>query len=257
MIRTALQMTFWDHLDELRGTLIRAVVAALVGVAVAFCAKDWLFYAVMAPSKPSFVTYRLMGMQDFRLHLINTALTEQFMVHLRMALTIGLLLASPYIIYVLFRFVSPALLERERRYSVRLTLSAYLMFLLGVALNYFVVFPFTVRFLSTYQISPEVEPLLSISSYTDTLLGMSLVMGIAFETPVVCWLLALMGLLRHQWMRRYRRHAIVLILVVAAIITPTGDIFTLLVVSLPIWLLFEVSVVITMITEKKYHRTTC
>ncbi len=250
-------MTFWDHLDELRGTLIRAGVAALIGVGLAFCAKDWLFSAVMAPSQPSFITYRLMGMQDFSLHLVNTGLTEQFMVHVRMALTAGLLLASPYIIYVLFGFVSPALLERERRYSVRLTLSAYVMFLLGVALNYFVVFPLTVRFLATYQISPVVEPLLAISSYIDTLLGMSLVMGIAFETPVICWLLALTGLLRHEWMRRYRRHAVVLILVLAAVITPTGDIFTLLVVSLPIWLLFEMSVIITMLTERKYHNTTC
>ncbi|MCD8304278.1 MAG: twin-arginine translocase subunit TatC [Prevotellaceae bacterium] len=249
-------MTFWEHLEELRGTLIRAIVAALVGVVVAFSAKDWLFWAIMAPARPDFITYRLMGLQDFHLHLINTALTEQFMVHLRMALAVGILLASPYIIYVLFCYVSPALLAKERRYSLRITLAAYLMFLVGVAVNYFVVFPLTVRFLSAYQISPEVEPMLAISSYSDTLLGMSLVMGIAFETPVVSWILALAGLLRHEWMQRYRRHAVVLILIVAAVITPTGDIFTLLVVSLPIWLLYEASVLITMLTERKYNAIT-
>ncbi len=243
-------MTFWEHLDELRGTLVRAVVAALVGVVVAFCSKEWMFYAVMAPASPSFVTYRLLSIGDFSLMLVNTGLTEQFMVHVRMALAVGVLLASPYIIYVLFVFVSPALLENERRYSVRLTLSSYALFLFGVALNYFIVFPLTVRFLGTYQVSPDVVPLISINSYTATLLGMSLVMGVAFETPVVSWVLAKMGLLRHEWMCRYRRHAIVVILIVAAIITPTGDIFTLLVVSLPIWLLYEVSVLITKQTER-------
>jgi sec-independent protein translocase protein TatC len=145
---------------------------------------------------------------------------------------------------LLFRFISPALYDDERRCSVRLVGSAYVMFVVGVVLNYFIIFPFTVRFLGTYQVDAEVTNMLTLSSYVDTLLMMSLVFGIVFEIPVVAWLLGRFGLLKAEWMRRYRRHAIVAILVVAAVITPTADIFTLTMVSLPIWLLYEVSVLL-------------
>lgn len=125
------------------------------------------------------------------------------------------------------------------------------MFLMGVAVNYFVVFPLTVRFLGTYQVSAAVMNMLSISSYMDTLLGMSLVMGAVFEIPVISWLLARFGLLKARWMSHYRRHAIIVILILAAVITPTSDMFTMLIVSLPIWLLYEASIMIVRITEKK------
>lgn len=125
------------------------------------------------------------------------------------------------------------------------------MFLVGLLVNYFVVFPLTVRFLGTYSVSADVENLLTISSYVDTLAMMSLVFGIIFEIPVVCWLLARFGLLKAAWMGRYRKHAVIAIVAVAAVITPTSDVFTLLLVSLPIWLLYEISVVIVKFTEKK------
>jgi len=235
-------LSFWDHLEVMRGSLIRILVAAVVMGMAAFTLKEPLFELVLAPSQSSFVTYRLLGADNFQLHLMNTGLTEQFMIHLKVALTIGALVASPYILYVVFSFVSPALYDNERRHSVRITLAAYGMFLLGVAVNYLVIFPFTVRFLGTYQVSEDVQNMLTISSYVDTLLLMSLTFGIVFEIPVVSWLLARCGLLRSNWMRRYRRHAIVFIMVVAAIITPTGDLFTLMLVTLPIWLLYELSI---------------
>ncbi|MBQ8055961.1 MAG: twin-arginine translocase subunit TatC, partial [Paludibacteraceae bacterium] len=161
----------------------------------------------------------------------------------------GVLLASPYILYVLFGFISPALYDNERRYSVRLILSAYLMFFVGLAVNYLVMFPFTVRFLGTYQISETIDNMLTVSSYMDTLLMMSMTFGLIFEIPVLSWLLAKFGLIKAEWMRRFRRHAIVAILVVAAIITPTADMFTLVVVSLPIWLLYELSILIVKYTK--------
>lgn len=194
------------------------------------------------------MTYRLLGFEPFTLHLINTGLTEQFMVHMKVAMLAGLLIASPYILYVLFRFISPALYDNERRYSVRITVSAYIMFMVGIVVDYFVIFPLTVRFLGTYQVSADVSNMLTISSYVDTLAMMSLVFGIVFEMPVVSWLMARAGLLRAEWMNRYRRHAVIAILVVAAVITPTSDMFTLLVVSLPIWLLYEASVVVVRMT---------
>ena len=237
-------MTFWDHLDELRSVIIRALVVTVVAAAVAFCLKDLLFEIVLAPRTSDFITFRLMGVEPFNIHLMNTGLTEQFMIHLKTAMYAGVLIASPYIIYLLFGFISPALYDNERRYATLLCTSGYLMFMLGTLLNYFLIFPLTVKFLGTYQVSEDVANMLTLQSYMDTLLIMSLVMGIIFELPVVSWLLGRMGLLNASMMRMWRKHAIVAILVIAAIITPTTDAFTLLIVALPIWLLYEASIFI-------------
>ena len=242
-------MTFWDHLDELRSVIIRVLVVTGLAAVVAFCLKDELFAIVLAPRSSDFITYRLMGVEPFSVHLMNTGLTEQFMIHMKTAMYAGVLVASPYIIYMLFRFVSPALYDNEKRYATLLCGSGYVMFILGTAINYFLIFPLTVKFLGTYQVSPDVANMLTLQSYMDTLLMMSLVMGIVFELPVVSWILGRMGLVNDQMMQSMRRHAIVAILVVAAIITPTTDAFTLLVVALPIWLLYELSIVIVRITE--------
>ena len=238
------QATFWDHLDELRDTIIRSIAVLLVFAIVAFVLKDTLFSIVLAPHSSQFVSYRWMGAEAFSLHLMNTGLTEQFMVHVRIALYAGLLCASPYILYELFRFVSPGLYRNERKAAVKIVGSAYLMFITGTLVNYFIVFPLTVRFLGTYQVSDEVTNMLTLQSYTDTLISMSLVMGAVFELPVVCAILSHAGFINRSMMTRYRRHAIIAILVVSAIITPTTDALTLTVVALPIWLLYEMSILI-------------
>lgn len=234
--------TFWEHLDVLRWTIIRSLLVVVAFAVVAFCFKDELFSIILAPASGSFITFRLMDAPDFSIHLINTGITEQFMNHMRIAAYTGLLCASPYVLYQLFRFVSPGLYDNERRASVKVVSAAYAMFLIGTLVCYFIIFPLTVRFLGTYQVSADVENMLTLQSYVDTLISMCLVMGIIFELPVVSALLGRMHLLSGTLMRRYRRHAIVTILIVAAIITPTGDIFTLLVVSIPIWLLYELSI---------------
>ena len=242
-------MTFWDHLDELRGMIIRVLVVAIIGASIAFCFKDELFAIVLAPRSSDFITYRLMGVEPFSIHLMNIGLTEQFMIHLKTAFYAGILLASPYIIYQLFRFVSPALYDNERKYATLLCFSGYLMFMLGTALNYLLIFPLTVKFLGTYQVSPDVANMLTLQSYMDTLLMMNMVMGIVFELPVVSWLLGKMGLINAAMMQSMRKHAVVAILIVAAIITPTTDAFTLFVVALPIWLLYELSILIVRLTH--------
>jgi sec-independent protein translocase protein TatC len=243
------EMTFWDHLDVLRAVLIRTAIAVVVFGIIAFCMKEELFSIVLAPCSSDFITYKLLGAEAFHIHLMNTGLTEQFMIHMRTAIYAGLLVASPYILYELFRFVSPGLYQNERHYAVWIVGAAYLMFIIGTLINYFVVFPLTVRFLGTYQVSPDVANMLTLQSYIDTLLGMSLVMGVVFELPVVCALMGRMGLLTDHFMAEYRRHAVVAILVVAAIITPTTDVFTLFIVALPIYLLYEVSIQIVRITK--------
>ncbi|MBR4913451.1 MAG: twin-arginine translocase subunit TatC [Bacteroidales bacterium] len=244
MSESAENKSFWEHLDDLRGSLIKIVVAIVLFSTLAFCFKDILFKIVLAPKDSSFFMYKLFGGGDFTIRLMNIGLTEQFMIHLKTAFAFGVLMASPYIIYVLFDFIRPALYEKERQHSTGIVVSSYVMFMIGVAVNYLFIFPLTVRFLGTYQVSEQVSNMLTLQSYMDTLLMMSIVFGIIFEIPIVSWLLARFGLLKAEYMTRYRRHAIVAILVIAAIITPTGDAFTLLVVSLPIWLLYELSVVI-------------
>lgn len=254
-------MSFWDHLDVLRAALMKiAVVAVVFGVA-AFFFKETLFAVILAPKEAGFITYRLLnevsgwvtdaGGADFYVKLINTGLAEQFIIHMKAALCTGILCTSPYILYQLFRFVSPALYSNERRYAVRVVGGSYAMFMLGVAVSYFLIFPLTFRFLGTYQVSGDVENMITLQSYISTLMVMSLAMGIVFEIPVLSWLFAKLGLLSADFMRRYRKHAIVIILVVAAVITPTSDVFTLSLVALPMWVLYEVSIWIVKTTKYK------
>lgn len=244
-------MSFWDHLEVLRGVVIKVIAVVVVCGVVAFLFKTPVFDMVLAPKEADFVTYRLLhrvsslcgeDMEPFYVQLVSTGLAQQFVIHVKTALCVGAICASPYVVYQLFRFVSPALYERERHYAVRIVASGYLMFLLGAAVSYFLVFPLTFRFLGTYQVSGEVPNMITLDSYISTLMTMTLSMGIVFEIPVVAWLLAHAGLLSSSFMRRYRRHAIVAILVVAAVITPTSDVFTLLVVSMPMYVLYELSI---------------
>ena len=243
--------SFWDHLDELRTAIVKSVAVALVFGIGAFCLREELFAILLAPRSDDFVTYRLLGriaawggsvMEPFAVQLINTGLARQFILHMKAAFAAGVLCASPYILYQIFRFVSPALHADERRYATRIVGWSYLMFMTGVLLNYLLIFPLTFRFLGTYQVDGAVENLISLDSYLSTLTTLSMVMGIVFEIPVLAWLFAKMGFLSAGMMRQYRRHAIVGILVAAAVITPTGEVFTLLLVSLPMWALYELSI---------------
>ncbi len=248
------KQSFWDHLDILRASLVKIAAVTAVFVVVAFFFKEALFSVILAPKDADFITYRWLYFfsgwvtdeqaQDFYVKLINTGLAQQFMIHMKVAMCTGVLCASPYILYQLFRFVSPALYANERKYVVRVVGYGYIMFMVGVLISYFLIFPLTFRFLGTYQVSDQVENMISLQSYISTLLMMSLAMGIVFEIPILSWLFAKLGFISADFMRRYRRHAVVFILVVAAIITPTSDVFTLLLVSLPMWLLYEVSILI-------------
>ena len=253
-------LSFWDHLDVLRTIIIRIILVTVVCGIVAFLFKEELFAVVRAPRNPDFVTYRLLvrvsgffggdAPDNPVIQLINTGLAEQFVIHMKTALCAGVLCASPYTLYQLFRFVSPALYANERRFALPIVVGGYVMFMLGVLISYYLIFPLTFRFLGTYQVSEDVVNMISLQSYMSTLTLMSISMGIVFEMPVVAWLMARMGLLTASFMNRYRRHAIVVILIVAAIITPTSDIFTLLMVSLPMWLLYEVSVCIVRVSNR-------
>ena len=217
-----------------------------MGAIVAFAMKTEVFSIVLAPTKSDFITYRWFSqfgdIADFNLNLINTQLTSQFSVHMQVSIIIGIICVSPYILYSIFAFVSPALYENERKYAGLLIVAGYIMFMIGVALCYFLIFPLTIRFLGNYQVSDDVANIITLSSYIDTLTMLTLMLGIVFELPILCMLLGKMGILTADFMKEYRRHAIVIILIVAAIITPTTDVMTLMLVTLPIYLLYEVSI---------------
>lgn len=225
-----------------------------MGAIVAFAMKTEVFSIVLAPTKSDFITYRWFSqfgdIADFNLNLINTQLTSQFSVHMQVSIIIGIICVSPYILYSIFAFVSPALYENERKYARLLVVAGHIMFMIGVALCYFLIFPLTIRFLGNYQVSDDVANIITLSSYIDTLTMLTLMLGIVFELPILCMLLGKMGILTADFMKEYRRHAIVIILIVAAIITPTTDVMTLMLVTLPIYLLYEISILAVKMINK-------
>lgn len=248
------EMTFWEHLDELRKVFFHMALAVLSLACIAFIFKDFLFSIVLAPQRSDFILYRFFNtlarkyampsleIGDFQTELISTQLTSQFMTHMSVALYAGLLMASPYIIYLLFQFVSPALHKAERKICLKILLPAFFLFFAGITLNYFIIFPLSFRFLATYQVSETVTNLISLSSYISSFVTLSLLLGAAFEIPVIAWFLAKLHLLNANLLKKYRKHSFVGILILAAVITPTSDVFTLLLVTLPLYLLYELSI---------------
>ena len=255
--------SFWDHLEEFRKVLFRCLIAWLIGSILAFCFKDLLFRVLFAPSSADFVSYRglcrlaqatgweTLCPNAFEAQFINTELAAQFMTHIKVALWAGLVITFPFLLVQLYGFIVPALYEREKRYTMPLLLAGSLLFLAGVLLNYFVIFPFSFRFLANYQVYGAVENRISLSSYISAFVMLSLLMGLLFEIPILNYFLAKMGLLTAETLKKYRRHAIVGICIVVAVITPTGDAVTLALVTLPIYLLYEASIAIVKRTNSK------
>ncbi len=249
-------MTFWDHLDALRDVILRILAVALVGFIAAFALKEPLFRLILAPSTPDFILYRWItaaagsmgidatALQDFQVDLFSTTLTAQFMIHMKMAFYISMVVILPYSLYLIFGFVAPALHENEKRSSTKVVVWSYILFMTGIVLNYLIIFPLAFRFLGTYQVSEAIPNIITLESYTDLLITLTLLMGILFELPILAWFLGRLGIIDAAFMKKYRRHAIVVIMIIAAVITPTTDVFTLTIVTLPIYLLYEVSIMI-------------
>ena len=238
------EMTFWDHLDALRAILFRVAAVLLVAAVGLFAFKDFLFDGlILAPSKSDFFLYKWIG-ADFSLSLVNIEVTAQFMIHMKMALLCAVVLTFPYIIYQVWKFIAPALYENEKRKVGSAFLFASGLFYLGVVVGYVLIFPLMLNFFADYQVSSAVPNQFSLASYISLLTSMVLTFGIVFEFPTVVALLSAIGILRKETMRKYRRHAICAIVILAAVITPSGDPFSLAVVALPLYLLYEFSVLI-------------
>lgn len=245
-------LTFGGHLEVLRKMLFRILAVAGIIAVVVFCFKDYTWQMLMAPSQWDFCTYRwiermiqAMGFdfhfQPFEVNMIATDLSSQFMKHITTACYLGLLGASPYILFELFRFISPALYDNERKYSVQVAIIIYILFIIGVLMSYFVLFPISFRFLGTYSVSERVVSNITLDSYITTFVSLTLVMGLVFQLPVIAFFLGKLGVINVEMLSKYRKHAFIVIMLAAAVITPP-DLMTLILVTIPLYLLFEVSI---------------
>ena len=237
-------MTFWDHLEEFRGVLIRSAICLVSLFVILFFFKQFIFdVVVLGPTKSSFPLYRLLGI-DFDLKLINIEVTAQFFIHMRVTFIAAVVVCFPYLCFELWRFIVPALYKNE----IRAVRSAFglgaVLFYLGAATGYFIVMPLVMYFFNGYQVSATVENTFALGSYISIFTSMVLLMGILYEFPSVIAVLSRLDLVTKSFLKKYRRHAFVIILVVAAILTPTGDPFTMLVVAGPLYLLYEFSILI-------------
>lgn len=247
-------MTFWDHLDALRMVLFRMGVTIIVAAIAIFIAMPRLFDPIiLAPCDGSFPLYNLFdrlaslggedaaGAADFHVELINTQLASQFFIHLSLSCQLAVIVTFPLLVYILWCFIAPALYPNERRYASGAFIAGNLLFYLGMAVAYWMIFPLTLRFLAGYQLSPDIPNTITLDSYIDNFMSMLLIMGITFEIPILTWALGRIGLMNRSFFSRYRRHAIVVLVIAAAVITPTSDPFTLFAVFLPLYLLWELS----------------
>lgn len=257
-------MNFWGHVEVLRWVLIRCLVVVF-GLAVAvFCFKDFVFDDIIfAPSRADFVTYRLMarlgeltGIEGLSpqlggIDMININLAAQLMTHLRVSFYLAAIVAMPYIIMELWLFVKPALYRREQRPARFAIVAFFFQFFLGLALAYYIIFPVTFNFLANYQVSESIANQISLNSYIGTFLGLMLTMGIVFEMPIVAYFFAKISILQSSFLKRYRKVAFVAVLVLAAFITPSTDVFTMGIVALPLYLLYEFSRVVVGRVERR------
>lgn len=255
-----IEMTIGGHLEALRQMLLRIISVAGVFAVMVFCFKETTWKVLLAPSEWNFCTYRWIeslvrsiGFTDFHFEeyhvdLIATDLSAQFMMHITTSVYLGLLCASPFVLYELFRFITPALYDNERKYSVQMAMVIYTLFILGVLMTYYILFPISFRFLGTYSVAERVHSTITLDSYVETFTSLTLMMGVVFQLPVIAFILAKMGLITYDILSEYRKHAFVLILLLAAVIT-LPDVMTLFIVTAPLYLLYELSIKIVRIVE--------
>jgi sec-independent protein translocase protein TatC len=263
------EMTFLEHLEELRWHIIRSVLAIVVFSVAAFLLKRIIFDVVLlGPSTADFWTNRMMCRLGHRLNLEglcinlnplvlqNTAVAGQFVAHIKISLIAGLVFGFPYMFYEFWRFVRPALYQNEQQHASGAVFFITLLFLLGITFGYFLIIPFSINFLYNYQVSEIVRNIPTLASYTSLVTSIALASGILFELPVLVYFLSKIGLITPAFLKRYRKHSVVVILILAGIITPTPDMFSQLIVAIPMLLLYEVGIILSKRVEKQREART-
>lgn len=253
-VRDSGLMTFSEHLDAFRKMIAKILCVIIVLAVIIFCFKKETFSILLAPHNYDFCTFQwIEGLlnktgwnfhfQEYHIPLISTELSSQFMTHITVSCLLAALLASPYILFELFRYISPALYESEKRYSSIVAGIIYLLFIGGLMMSYFIIFPISFQFLATYQVDEDVVSTITLDSYISTFTTLTFMMGIVFQLPVFAFVLGKMGLIDANDLRKYRAYAFVIIMIIAAIITPP-DLFTLVMVAIPIYGLYELSILV-------------
>lgn len=246
--------TFGEHLEILRKMLFRIIAVVIVLASIIFYFKKETFSILLAPQHYDFCTFRLIEhlahslgwnfhFDEYNIPLISTELSAQFMTHITVSCVLAVLLASPYIVFELFKFISPALYESEKKYSSIVAIVIYALFIMGLLMSYFILFPISFQFLATYQVDESIASTITLDSYISTFTTLTFLMGVVFQLPVLAYVLGKMGFIKADLLREYRAYAFVIIMIIAAIITPP-DIFTLILVTFPIYGLYEASILV-------------
>ena len=262
------EMTFLDHLEELRWHVIRAALAIMVLMFAAFAYIREIFdYILFAPAKVDFIFFKwmcslgnLVGavetlcVTDLPFKVQSRNMTGQFMMSITASFVIGLIVAFPYVVWELWSFVRPGLQLKEKKFSRGAVFAISGLFLIGVAFGYFILSPMTIWFLSTYQVSSMIVNEFDITSYVSTVASLVLGCGLLFQFPVVVYFLTKIGMVTPQLMRTYRRHAIVVIIILGAVVTPSADPFSLAIISLPLYFLYEISIFTSVVVLRKKRK---
>jgi len=258
------EMGFFDHIEELRWHIIRSLIAITIITIVCFIKYDWLFeYVIFAPIKENFITYKLLCQLGAFLHvdglcmtvsnfkLVNLELSGQFMIQMTTAFTAGIIIAFPYIFYELWSFVKPGLHAREVKKTQTLMFYVSGLFFTGILFGYYLMTPFSVAFFQSYSISDKIENTFTLDNYISTVTTTVLSCGLIFELPVLIYFLSKFGVMTPKFMRNYRRHAYVVIIILAAVITPQTDMISLAMITIPLIMLYEASITISARVEKE------
>jgi len=251
-------MTFLEHLEELRWRMIRSSIAIVVFAVIAFMEKSVIFdYILFAPRSSNFLTYRAfckfghllslgdkLCMGDVNITLQNIDMSGQFSMHIMVSMVAGIILAFPFIIYQLWAFLKPGLRTTEVKNARGMVFYSSVLFFIGVLFGYFIIAPLSMQFLGSYRVSDSVESAIKLSSYISTLVSITLTSGLVFELPIFVYFFTKIGLITPEFLKKYRKHAVVMVLILSAIITPP-DITSQILVALPIMVLYEISILIS------------
>jgi sec-independent protein translocase protein TatC len=262
------EMSFWGHIDALRGHLFRSSLVVIVISVVLFCYPEFLFDKIIfGPLKSDFITYRAFCKLGHMLHmgddmcfghytfkLQSLGLSDQFTSQMWIAFIGGLIVGSPYVLWEVWKFIKPALKEKEKKASTVFIIFSTVLFIIGVSFSYFVIAPLMINFLGNYQVSTMVENNFTMDSYIDTVTTLTLSAGLIFELPIIVYFLTKFGLMTPQFMRKYRKHAIVVILIVAGVITPSPDVTSQLLVAFPLYFLYEASIFVSYFVVKRKEK---
>ncbi|MEA5110355.1 Sec-independent protein translocase protein TatCy [bioreactor metagenome] len=248
------EMSFWGHLDALRGHLFRSALAIIVLGIVAFINREFIFDTlILAPKEPEFITNRLLCklatwanvpslcLGNLNLQIININLSGQFTTHMYISMFAGLIAAAPYVIWEIWRFIKPALYENERRHSRGAVWIMSLLFILGILFSYYLIVPLTLNFFGTYQVSESINNQIALSSYISTVVSVTFSLGVVFELPVFVYFLTKVGIITPEFLSRNRKYMLVILLTISAIITPP-DIISQILVCIPLYGLYELSI---------------